>query len=160
MQKELFGLFSALATVIGAVPYIVSTVRGQTRPHLFTWLVWTLLTGIIFFIQVATNAGPGSWAIGLTALTCAINVPLSIRYGESRGTVTDRIALAVSIISVIVWRAMNDPTVSAVMITAIDVVAFYPTVRKTFSKPYEENLFYYVIWLVKYPGSLLASRGR
>ena len=156
MDKELIGLFSALATIIGAIPYIHSTIKGQTKPHLFTWLVWTLLTTIIFVIQLTQNAGPGSWAIGLTALTCAINVPLSIRYGEARGTFTDRVALVVAVISIAIWLIMKDPTASAVMITIIDVVAFYPTVRKTYMRPKEENLFYYLIWLVKYPSSLLA----
>jgi hypothetical protein len=155
MEKIIFGLISVLLTVIGFIPYVYSIFTHKTKPHLFTWCVWGILTAIIFSIQVAQQAGPGSWSTGVTALTCAIIMVLSIFWGEKTGTLFDWIALAVSVAVIPFWLVCNDPAMSAVLITLIDAAAFYPTLSKTYKNPWSENLFYYWIWLIRYPASIL-----
>lgn len=154
-EKEIFGLISAVATLAGFIPYVYSVYQRKTKPHLFTWLVWGTLTGIIFAIQLSQHAGPGSWGIGLTAATCAVIMGLSFFWGEKTGTLFEWIALIASIATIPLWLATSDPTLSAVLITFIDVAAFYPTVAKTYRNPWNEHLFYYWVWLIKYPASVI-----
>jgi hypothetical protein len=156
VDKVLWGSLSAIATVIGFIPYVHSILQRKTTPHFFTWLVWGALTGIIFAIQVAGHAGPGSWGIGVTALTCIVIMVLSFFWGEKSGTRFDWIALIASIATIPLWLATSDPTYSAILVTFIDVAAFYPTVSKTYRNPWSEHMFYYWIWLVKYPTSIVA----
>jgi hypothetical protein len=158
LYRMVLGALSVIATLVGLYPYVLSIRRNQTHPHLFTWLVWGVLTSIIFTIQVIENAGPGAWCTGVTAASMFVIMAAGYRSGERRGTRNDRIALAASLSAIPLWILTKNPTFAAVFITCIDLVAFYPTVAKTWRKPYSEHLFYYWIWLIKYPLSLLALR--
>ena len=153
--KVILGIISAIATFVGFVPYVHSIWQRKTKPHLFTWLVWGTLTGIIFAIQISQHAGPGSWGIGLTAVTCTVIMVLCLFWGEKTGSRFDWAALIVSLATIPIWLATSDPTLSAVLVTFIDVAAFYPTVSKTYQNPWNENLFYYWIWLIKYPTAVV-----
>jgi hypothetical protein len=153
---NLFGGLSVIATLVGLFPYVRSIVRKETRPHLFTWFVWGILTTIIFVIQLYEGAGAGSWCTGVTAATMFVIMAAGFRSGERKGTRNDRIALVAALAAIPLWILTKNPTVAAVFITGIDLVAFYPTVSKTWRHPHSEHLFYYWIWLIKYPFSLLA----
>lgn len=59
--------------------YIGSILKGQTKPHLYTWLVFTILTAIAFLAQIKDGAGPGSWMLGITTISCFINTLLAHR---------------------------------------------------------------------------------
>src|SRR5262249_21395330 len=111
--KPFFGFVSAVAAVVGLFPYLSSILGGKTVPHLFTWLVWTVLTVMIFLIQVESNAGPGAWGTGLTAATCIVILGLTIVYGERRGTPYDWLALWVSLLTIPLWLFTKDSTFSA-----------------------------------------------
>lgn len=47
----LSGLAIAL-TFVAFVPYIRSIFVGDTRPHVFSWVIWGITTGIVFFAQL------------------------------------------------------------------------------------------------------------
>ena len=79
--KEAFGLVAFAAAAVGTIPYIYSIIKGKTRPHFFTWLVWAILTVMIFIIQLTQGAGPGAWHMGMTALTFNNMVVVPIRTG-------------------------------------------------------------------------------
>lgn len=149
----------ALAVVLGIVSqglYIFSILRGQTKPHLFTWLVWTILGGIGYAAQVHDNAGPGAWVMGMTSIVCAITALLSLKYGEKTFTRGDKISLVASLSALVPWILTNDPLGSVILISLIDVVAFYPTIRKSWMKPGEENLTAYNLATLKIFISLFA----
>ncbi len=152
-------LIGAVAVVLGIVSqglYILSILRGQTKPHLFTWLVWTILGGIGYAAQVHDNAGPGSWVMGMTAIVCGITALLSLKYGEKTFTRGDKIALVASLSALVPWVLTNDPLGSVILISVIDIVAFYPTIRKSWMKPNEEHLTAYNLATLKIFISLFA----
>ena len=48
-------VFSGLAialTLVAFLPYIASILRGKTRPHVFSWVIWGVTTFIVFLAQV------------------------------------------------------------------------------------------------------------
>jgi hypothetical protein len=59
MAAPLLGVLAALASVVNAIPYIRDTLRGTTRPHRATWLVWAVLAIVVCMSQRADGA---SWA--------------------------------------------------------------------------------------------------
>ncbi len=148
--NELIGMLSLLVGLAGTGIYIASILRGQTRPHLFTWLVWFILTVIGYLAQLHDDRGPGTWVMGVTALCALAIVALSLKYGEKNRTRGDWIALALSLTAIIPWLLTKDPLGSVLMISVIDLVAFYPTFRKSWLKPHEENLTGYVFANAKY----------
>ena len=155
-SQEIFGVISVVISFSATVFYVVSIFRGQTKPHLFTWIVWTILPAIGFFAQRHDDAGAGSWASGLTAIDCFFITLLALKYGEKHFTRSDKIAFAASLSAIIPWVLTKDPLGSVILISLIDLVAFYPTFRKSWAKPREENLTTYAVASAMMVFSLLA----
>ena len=71
--------------VADTIPYVRDTLRGATRPHRGTWLIWGVLAVVVCLSQYADGA---SWSLVMAAvqavLTCGIFVlvhPLGRRRG-------------------------------------------------------------------------------
>ena len=156
LYHELFGLVALCISLWGSAVYIASIFRGETKPHVYTHLVWGIVTAIAFFAQVYDDAGPGSWAIGVTAAACLFQAGLALKYGEKNITLTDKAALVTSLAAILAWVVTKDPLLSVILASIIDVIAFYPTFRKSWTKPWEENLAAYNIANVKLLLSLIA----
>lgn len=156
LYHEFFGLAAFAISLWGSAVYIASIFKGETKPHVYTHLVWGIITAIAFFAQVYDNAGPGSWAIGLTAAACLFQAGLALKYGEKNITLTDKAALVTAFMAIAAWVITRDPLLSVILASIIDVVAFYPTFRKSWIKPWEENLAAYNIANVKLVLSLVA----
>src|SRR5580658_926912 len=88
-SKELFGLFSAVLTFVSYAPYFCSLIKGQTKPHLFTWVIWALATGVVTAAQYKSGAGAGAWATGFTCLLTTIIAVAAIRNSEKNITPSD-----------------------------------------------------------------------
>lgn len=138
--QEVLGAIASIISIWGSVIYIRSILIGDTHPHLYTWLVFSILTGIAFIAQIVDNAGPGSWMMGFTFLSCSSIALLSLKYGEQTKTKSDKIALSFSLFAIVPWLLTKDPLLSVIMISLIDGVAMIPTIRKSWNKPYQENL--------------------
>lgn len=154
--QEIFGLIAFLIGLWGTGVYIASIFRGETRPHFYTHLVWGLVTLIAFLGQLADKAGPGAWALGITAAACLFQAALALKWGEKNITRGDKLSLVAAFVAVIPWMLTDDPLLSVVLASLISCVAFIPTIRKSWTKPTEENLTAYMIANVKLGLSLVA----
>ncbi len=153
---EFFGLISFIIGVTGYAIYIRSILRGQTRPHIYTHLIWSIVTGIAFGAQLYDHAGPGSWVMGFSAFACLSQAVLALKYGEKNITRSDKAALAAALLAIVLWVATDNPLWSVILVSIIDAIAFYPTFRKSWHKPWEENLTAYNIANLKFILSLVA----
>jgi hypothetical protein len=68
MHKELLSAAGIALTFVMFVPYIRSIHRGQTKPHVFSWVVWGFGTFVVFLAQLADGGGLGAWPIGVSGL--------------------------------------------------------------------------------------------
>jgi uncharacterized membrane protein HdeD (DUF308 family) len=155
-SQELIGGIAFLLGFIGHSFYVVSILQNKTKPHLYTWLIWGILTGIAYAAQVYDNAGPGSWQMGISAFLCLMTAVMALKWGEKDITRGDKIALIASLSAIVPWLLTKDPLGSVILISIIDVVAFYPTFRKSWLKPQEENLTTYNLANLKLTLSLFA----
>lgn len=153
---EIIGFAALMLGFIAQWIYLASIFRGETKPHLFTWVVWTIIGGIGFAAQLHDDAGPGAWTMGGMVLCCALTALLCFKYGEKTFTRGDKIALAASLTAIVPWMMTDDPLGSVILICIIDIVAFYPTFRKSWMKPHEEHLAAYYLANVKLILSLFA----
>src|SRR5215475_6486252 len=156
MLKDAFGLLSLVLSIVSYVPYLRSIFVANTRPHAFTWLVWGAVMAIAFVAQLYGRAGAGSWSTGLSAAFCLAIGIIALFRGEKHITRGDWIALLTTLAAIPLWVATSDPLWSVLLVTAIDAVAYYPTVRKSWAKPDEELAFKYVLSDIRYLFSLLA----
>ena len=155
-EKEILG---GLSFVMGMACFAVSIwafYRGSTKPHLFTWLLWSILLSIAFAVQVVENAGPGSWHIGISALIAFFIVGVSFFRGEKHITKSDWAAFIIAMSAIPVWQMTGNPLWAIIIVSMIDAAAYYPTFRKSWMKPWEEPALAYFIGMVQFSLSLFA----
>ncbi|MFA6416670.1 MAG: hypothetical protein WCW61_00595 [Patescibacteria group bacterium] len=155
-HKIFLGIISSVIAVVAYVPYFRDIFRGKTKPHIFSWFIWGLLGGITYAAQIIKGAGAGSWANGLTALICLIIAVLSITRGEKRITLTDKLSFSGAILALILWALTNNPLAAVILACVIDTLAYVPTFRKAYGKPFEETLPAFITTTVGIVISLLA----
>ncbi|HSU72337.1 MAG TPA: hypothetical protein VLJ21_00630 [Candidatus Binatia bacterium] len=136
--RVVLGVLAVFVSLVGYVPYFRNILSGKTKPHAFSWFVWAVISGIAFGIQYTEGAGPGAWAAGFTALICVVVFLCAFR-NKNRFPATDWVALIVALVALVLWLVAKQPLVSAILVSATDALAFVPTYRKGFQRPYEDT---------------------
>lgn len=144
-MKEWLGLIAVVMAVVAHIPYVADIIRRKTQPHVFTWLIWAILTLFVFMGQWEQGAGPGAWPTMVAGSISIFIAILSLKYGTKDITRLDKVFFGAALISIIPWYLTKDPTISVLLLTGIDGVAFIPTIRKTAKDPSSETLFTYIL---------------
>ena len=148
--KDLMGLVSVIIPLFGYGIYLRSVLRGQTKPHLFSWIVWTLSTGIMFVAQWQGGAEAGCWVTGMTTVLCGLVAGYAFLRGEKNITRSDWVALYGALMIIPVWWITKNVLWAVILSVVIEVMAFFPTFRKSWSKPWEENSILYMLEVLKW----------
>lgn len=156
VDKQTLGFISVALSAIGYGSYIRSIIQKRTKPHLFSWAVWAVLMVIVFLAQVSKGAAAGAWVTGFSAAACVVIAIFSVPFGEKHITRGDWLAFIGALITIPVWYFTNDPLWAVIIATLIDALAYYPTFRKSYAKPYEENAFTYTMDFLKWIFALFA----
>ena len=156
ISPEIWGGLSVGLALFSLGPYFWSTLKGTNKPHIFTWIIWTLLTGIAFLIQYLEGAGSGAWSGGISTILCLAILIASIRHGEKRITRTDWVVFLAALAAIPIWLMTQNPVAAAIWVTAIDSAGYIPTLRKVWGKPYEEMASTHAIAAAKHLFVLLA----
>lgn len=154
--KTIVSLIAVALTFIGYVPYIQDTLKGKTKPHIYTWFIWGLVTSIAYGLQVSEGAGVGSWVTLAVAILCFFVFILGLRNGDKDITISDTIFFILSFLALFLWIGVKQPVLSIVLVSAVDMLAFAPTIRKSWNKPYSETLFTYQLNTFRHGLSLFA----
>lgn len=149
-MKNILGILAVLIGLIGYVPYFTTIFSGKTKPHAFTWFVWGILTAIAFSGQIVGHGGAGAWVTGLTAFISFIICGLALVKGTKDFPLADWLCLAGCMVALGLWAITNNPLSAIVLITIIDLLAFIPTFRKSYSAPGSEPAFTYSLSGLKF----------
>lgn len=149
--REIIGGLAVTLSLASMVPYLISTWKGKTRPHIFSWGIWGIFNLIGGLAQVVDGGGPGAWVNIAGAGTCWLGAALGYYRGGKRDiSRSDCYAAGGAIVGIIPWLLTNNPLWSVVIITFIDMLAFYPSFRKGWIKPYEDMPLVYVASTIKH----------
>lgn len=138
-MKTTIAIIAALLAIIGNVPYLRDIIKKKVKPHPYTWLVWSVVSCIVFFGQVAKGAGVGAIPTAAAEIFTVIIFFFSLRYGFKNIRKIDTLFLIIALLGLIPWLLTNDPTLSVIIAVSIDLIAFIPTIRKTWEKPDTET---------------------
>ena len=129
---------ASLLALVGNIPYLRDVVKGKVKPHPYTWLVWSIVSCVVFFGQIAKGAGMGAIPTAVSEMFTVIIFLFSIKYGFKNPPRTDKYFLALALLGLIPWIITKDPTLSVIIVVSIDLIAFIPTLRKTYCYPKTE----------------------
>ncbi len=146
MLKQIIGIIAIVLTFAGYVPYSRDIIAGKTKPHLFSWFLWGIVTSIAFALQLYGGAGIGALVTLAAAIMCFVVIFLGFRYKSvSDITKTDVFFVIAAFIALGVWVFAKQPVLSAILTTLIDLLGFAPTIRKSWHKPFTETLSFYYL---------------
>jgi hypothetical protein len=146
--QHVAAIASIVLLVIAYYPYIRDIYRQTTKPHLYTWIVWTITGGTA---TLTAFIGGGAWgaasmAIGTVLVLCIC--ALSIPYGTKNITSSDTIVLLLALSIVPIWWFTQDPYYALFLATAIDTGGYIPTLRKTWVEPSSETPQFWLLMAV------------
>lgn len=149
-------IIASLFAFVGNLPYLRSVLKGETEPHAYTWFVWSIVSLVTFFGQTAKGAGLGAIPTGVSEMFTILIFFFSLKNGFKHVKKIDTVILVVCILGLIPWYLTKDPTISVIVVVSIDVIAFIPTLRKTWRYPGTEKPILYIMNVSRHALSLFA----
>ncbi|MEK7105318.1 MAG: hypothetical protein AAB865_01385 [Patescibacteria group bacterium] len=146
--KIFFAITSIIALLIGYFPYLKDMFAKTTKPHTYTWLIWTITQGTA---TAAAFYGSANWGtLGLAGGTVFVIVifSLSFKYGTKKITRSDTLILILALSAIVMWWLTRNPLLSVLMVAAIDGMGYIPTLRKSWEEPWSETLMFWLAMTV------------
>ena len=157
ISKEILGIVSILIVVATSVVYFRQMFQGRIKPHSFSWIIWGLTTGIAAGARTGGGVDAGAWGQWAAAGSCMICGLLALKYGEKHITRGDIVAFTAALAAIPAWIVTDNPLIAVIIVTGIDGVGYYPTIRKSYRRPHEEAMYNYVVGNVIHVLSLAAT---
>ncbi len=155
-SKSLISIVAIVLIFIGYIPYVRDIFLRKTKPHIFSWFLWTLVTFVIYALQRDAGAGAGAWVTLTLALLLGAICMLALKYGTRDIHPSDVALLICALLALPLWIIVHQPVLSIILLCCIDMCAFIPTVRKSWHDPYSETLSLYVITTARHALSIFA----
>jgi hypothetical protein len=148
--KEILSAAAIVLTFAAFVPYIRTILSGATKPHVFSWVIWGATTFVVFLAQLEGKGGVGAWPIGVSGgITIFVAFLAYVKRADIAITKTDWLFFASAMSSLPLWYLTSDPLWAVVVLTAVDVLGFGPTVRKAYSFPHSESLLFFSLFAAR-----------
>jgi len=154
--KNIIGVIAIVLTFVGYTPYIRDLLIGRTRPHIFSWLIWAISTGIIYALQTSAGAGIGSLVTLAVAVISFFIFILGFKNGNKDIKSIDIVFFILALLAIPLWLFVKQPVLSIILLSTIDMLGFAPTVRKSWHDPNSETLIFYLITTFRHGLSVLA----
>jgi len=148
--KEVLSGVAIALTFIAFFPYIRAIIQGAIKPHVFSWVIWGTTTFVVFLAQLEDGGGVGAWPIGVSgSITIFIAILAYVKRADIAITRTDWLFFVMALSSLPFWYLTSDPLSAVVILTAVDVLGFGPTVRKAYAYPHSESLLFFALFTAR-----------
>jgi hypothetical protein len=155
--REVLSWIAVIIAMYSYVTYIRSIFAWKTEPHVFSWGIWALTTGIAFFAQIAWGGWWGAAQNGFTFIVCIFVAVLALKYWQKwKFHTLDWWSLSLSFVAIGLWFYTKNPFYGSLFAMLADLIGYIPTFRKVWKKPESEPTWYYLLMNAKHWLSLLA----
>jgi hypothetical protein len=137
-RPEFFAFLGIMVSIIRYGTYIRSIFKGKTTPHVFSWLNWGIIVGIGAYAQFKLGGGPSAVVLCVVSSVCLLIAFIALFRGEKNITRTDWMAFTGALLAVPVWLATDNPVYAVLVLILIDMLSYYPTIRKSWHNPWGE----------------------
>lgn len=159
--KELLSAVATAITFIAFYPYVRSIIKGATKPHVFSWVIWGTTTFVVFLAQLEDNGGVGAWPIGVSGgITLFIALLAYVKRADVTITKTDWWFFVSAMSSLPFWYFTSDPLWAVAILTTVDVLGFGPTIRKAYVFPRSESLPFFALFTIRNLVVIMALENR
>ncbi len=135
------GILAGVLQLAAFPPYLQDILKGNTRPNIVSWGLWTLIQGIGIWVMVASPDG-FSWPLVLlcatTFNTSAVVLLCLFGYGSKEFGKIERACLILALIAIGLWISIKNSALTLTFAILADLVAATPTLVKTWKDPHSE----------------------
>lgn len=135
---RVFGWIAGGLSALCYIPYIIGIFKRTVRPERASWLIWSVLTAIGFFSNLALGATDSLWLPGVQGVGVIIVFLLSIKHGYGGLLRRDIVTLAASALILVTWYFTKQPVIAVYLATFIDALGGYLTIVKAYEAPETE----------------------
>ena len=132
------GVIAGLISMAAYLPYAYEIVRGRSRPNRATWIIWSIVCGLLFASYNAAAGGASRWVPLSDALGPTLIAALAIWCGEGALSSLDLWCLTVAGVSAVGWALTGSPMVSLSVNLILDFLGAIPTFRNEVWHPRSE----------------------
>ena len=143
--RQLMGVLAGVISAIAFVPYIISTVRGITRPNRATWMIWTVVGVLLASSYHYSGATHTIWVAVSYILGPLVTFLFSMKYGEGGWGKWDRWCIVGTALSLIFWWVSKSATIGLLASLTIEFFGSIPTIRKSYLEPEKEDKLAWVL---------------
>lgn len=131
---------------LGAIGYLIGTVKGNTRPNRVTWFMWALAPLVAFFAEIKQGVGLQSlmtFMVGFSPLLIFIASFVN-RNSEWKITKLDIVCGGLSLLGLAFWAITRHGNIAILFAILADGLAAIPTVVKSYRAPETENYWVFL----------------
>lgn len=147
-----FGMVAGVVSLVAFIPYIISIIRGKTKPNRASWWIWTIVGFMLASSYSASGAKDTMWVALSYLIGPLLTALLAIKYGEGGWTRFDRACIACAAMSAILWFVFDSPLLALLINLIIDGAGALPTIKKTYTEPENEDR---LSWALFFAGNTL-----
>jgi hypothetical protein len=142
----ILGIISGVIATMAYIPYILSVVNGKTKPNRASWGIWAVLGIIICASYWSVGARDTFWfTLPIGMITTAL---LSLRYGVGGWTTFDKFCLLGAAVGLLLWWVSGIPFTALAVASVIDMMGFFPTLKKVWDEPTSEDKLAWAMFFV------------
>lgn len=152
--RMVVGIVAAIVSFIAHPLYIWAVVvKKETKPHFFTWLISSMISGVSLFLFSKADGGDPVYMLVGDFVGLTIIAVVSIFWGNGKEKDSwDWTCLVGAIVGVVVYMVYKNAFVAFVAVLCAEAIGLIPTIRKTNENPEQED---FVAWAFTCAGNVL-----
>ena len=145
---SLAGKTAGFLSLIGFIPYLLTTLKGKTRPNRATWIIWTVVGIALLASYKEAGATDAIWVTVANVIAFGAVVGLSFKYGEGNWTPLDLGCLVSAGVGFFLWWFFDSPLPTLYISILVDLIGALPTLKKAYLDPEgEDRLTWFLFWM-------------
>jgi hypothetical protein len=141
MLNENFVYLGVALSFLGALSYLIGTLKGEVQPSKVTWFVWSLAPLVAFWAIVQQGVGVQSLLTFMVGFNPFLIFLASFINKKAYWKITklDVTCGVLAIGGLVLWKMTDIPDLAIFFGILADAIAAIPTVIKSFQEPETEN---------------------
>ena len=143
-----FSVLAALIALGGYIPYARDILRGRARPARSARIMFAILLVISLVQQHSLGSG---WLLAMTLgemVGSLAILALALNHGVGGFSKIDKVCYTLLIADLIIWQATGNTLLALHLGVLADLIAFSPTLIKTWHKPWTETPVFFITGII------------
>jgi hypothetical protein len=136
---SLSAFVSTALGIYSTVPYVMSILKGKTKPHQLSWLVFVIMNGIVFFSQLFEGARESILLTLTFFVGSSLVFALSLKYGIRESSKWDKVLFSFALVTIVIWFITRSNSLAIWLTVLIDIFATSMIILKIKVKPDSED---------------------